>query len=73
MNTLETSNSNNYNYQTKELEIHILGGLKLTKLESLRVTLSIQKLKQYDILRNLYNLKTGKNHGAGNRYNLNIK
>lgn len=54
----DTTNPNNYSYQTKELEIHILGGLKLTKLESLRVTLSIQKPKQYDILRqsiDLYN------------------
>ena len=55
---LETSNPNNYNYQTKDLEIHILGGLKLNKLDSLRVTLSIQKSKQQDVLRqsvDLYN------------------
>ncbi|WP_438968532.1 hypothetical protein [Nonlabens sp.] len=32
--------------QTKQLELHILGGLQLNKLESLRVTLSIEKLKQ---------------------------
>ncbi len=53
-----TSNSNNYEYQTKHLEIHILGGIKLNKLESLRVTLSIQKPKQHNILRHsidLYN------------------
>ena len=43
MNNLTTTNSNNYEYQTKELEIHILGGLQLNKLESLRVTLSIEK------------------------------
>ena len=38
-----TSNPNNYEYTTKHLEIHILGGLKTNKLESLRITLSIQK------------------------------
>jgi len=55
---LDTSNPNNYNYNTKHLEIHILGGLKTNKLESLRITLSIQKPKQYDIVRqsiDLYN------------------
>jgi len=41
---LDTSNSNNYEYTTKHLEIHILGGLKTNKLESLRVTISIQKV-----------------------------
>ena len=44
MNTLDTSNSNNYKYETKHLELHILGGIKTNKLESLRVTLSIQKV-----------------------------
>ena len=43
MNKLDTSNSYNYKYETKALEIHILGGIKTNKLESLRVTLSIQK------------------------------
>jgi hypothetical protein len=43
---LDTSNSNNYEYITKHLELHILGGIKTNKLESLRITLSIQKLKQ---------------------------
>jgi 2-succinyl-5-enolpyruvyl-6-hydroxy-3-cyclohexene-1-carboxylate synthase len=43
MNKLDTSNSYNYKYATKALEIHILGGIKTNKLESLRVTLSIQK------------------------------
>jgi len=55
---LNTSNPNNYNYTTKHLEIHILGGLKTNKLESLRVTISIQKPKQYNIVRqsiDLYN------------------
>jgi len=36
---LKTSNPNNYLYETKDLEIHILGGIKTNKLESLRVTL----------------------------------
>jgi predicted transcriptional regulator len=55
---LETSNKNNYQYITKHLELHILGGIKLNKLESLRITLSIQKPKQHNILRHsidLYN------------------
>lgn len=58
MNNLNTSNPNNYQYTTKHLEIHILGGIKLNKLESLRVTLSIQKPKQHNVLRHsldLYN------------------
>jgi predicted transcriptional regulator len=58
MNALNTSNPNNYNYITKYLEVHILGGLRTNKLESLRVTLSIQKPKQHNILRHsldLYN------------------
>jgi predicted transcriptional regulator len=58
MNKLDTSNSNNYEYTTKHLEIHILGGLKTNKLESLRITLSVQKPKQHNILRHsidLYN------------------
>jgi predicted transcriptional regulator len=58
MNTLNTSNPNNYEYTTKHLEIHILGGLKTNKLESLRVTLAINKIKQTNTLRHsidLYN------------------
>ncbi|WP_159246090.1 hypothetical protein [Tenacibaculum maritimum] len=58
MNNLDTTNTNNYSYITKHLEIHILGGIKTNKLESLRVTISIQKLKQHNILRqsiDLYN------------------
>ncbi len=35
---LNTTNPNNYEYTTKYLEIHILGGIKLNKLESLRIT-----------------------------------
>lgn len=55
---LDTSNANNYEYTTKHLEIHILGGLKTNKLESLRVTISIHKPKEHNILRHnidLYN------------------
>lgn len=58
MNKLNTTNSNNYQYKTKHLELHILGGLKVNKLDSLRVTLSVQKLKSNNILRHsidLYN------------------
>jgi len=58
MSLLNTSNPNNYEYTTKHLEIHILGGIKLNKLESLRITLSIQKPKQHNVLRHsidLYN------------------
>lgn len=58
MNNLETTNPNNYQYKTEHLEIHILGGIKLNKLESLRITVSIQKPKQHNILRHsldLYN------------------
>ena len=53
---LDTSNSNNYHYTTKHLEIHILGGIKTNKLESLRITLSIQKLKSENILRHTLDL-----------------
>ena len=58
MNKLDTTTPHNYEYVTQHLEIHILGGLKLNKLESLRVTLSIQKPKQHNVLRHsidLYN------------------
>jgi predicted transcriptional regulator len=56
MNNLNTSNSNNYEYTTKHLEIHILGGIKTNKLDTLRVTLAIQKLKQDNILRHTIDL-----------------
>ncbi|MDE1208486.1 hypothetical protein LCI24_16965, partial [Tenacibaculum sp. LAR 2:5] len=49
---------NNYSYLTKHLEIHILGGVRVNKLESLRVTVSVQKLKTQSIVRHsidLYN------------------
>jgi hypothetical protein len=55
---LDASNPNNYSYETKHLEIHILGGLKTNKLESLRLTISIQKPQQYNVVRqsiDLYN------------------
>jgi len=55
---LTTTNPNNYTFETKHLVIHILGGIKLSKLESLRVTLSLQKTKDENILQHsidLYN------------------
>lgn len=55
---LDTTNPNNYEYTTKHLEIHVLGGIKTNKMESLRVTLSIQKPQQYNVVRqsiDLYN------------------
>ena len=55
---LNTTNPNNYEYKTDHLEIHILGGIKTNKLETLRITLSVQKPKQYNVLRHsidLYN------------------
>ena len=51
MTTLNTQNPYNYHYQTKAIEIHILGGIKTNKLETLRVTLSIQKKDFYEIIR----------------------
>ena len=55
---LNTTNPNNYEYITDHLEIHILGGIKTNKLETLRITLSVQKPKSYNVLRHgidLYN------------------
>lgn len=55
---LNTSNPNNYEYTTEHFDIHILGGLKTNKLETLRVTLALQKLKHHNVLRHsldLYN------------------
>ena len=55
---LDTNNPYNYAYTTKHLELHVLGGLKTTKLESLRITLSIQKITCDNVLRqsvDLYN------------------
>ena len=53
MSPLNTSNPNNYSYPTKELEIHVLGGLQLNKLESLRITLSIEKLTKTKAVLNI--------------------
>jgi len=53
---LDTTNPNSYEYTTKYLEIHILGGIKANKLESLRITLSIQKLKDNNVLRHTLDL-----------------
>ena len=58
MNKSDTTNSNNYSYKKKHLEIRILGGLKTSKLESLRITLSVKKNTSAQILRHsidLYN------------------
>lgn len=55
---LDTTNPNNYEYTTNHLEIHVLGGIKLNKLDSLRVTLSINKKEHHTKLRHnidLYN------------------
>ena len=53
MSTLNTSNPNDYYYKTKEVELHILGGLQLNKLESLRVTLSVEKLTKTKAVLNI--------------------
>ncbi len=53
MTILNTSNPNNYAYKTKDLELHILGGLQLNKLESLRVTLSIEKVTKTKAVLNI--------------------
>jgi hypothetical protein len=50
---LDTSNPNNYCYKTKAIELHVLGGLQLNKLESLRVTLSIEKLTKTKAVLNI--------------------
>ena len=55
---LNTTNPNNYEYTTNHLEISVLGGIKLNHLDSLRVTLSIKKVKSEIKLRHnidLYN------------------
>ncbi len=54
----DTSLPHNYRYETEKLEIHILGGLRVAKLDSLRITLSIQKQNHENIIRHsldLYN------------------
>lgn len=53
---LDTTSPNNYKYETKHLEIHILGGMKTNRLETLRITLSIQKPKQHNVLRHAIDL-----------------
>jgi hypothetical protein len=57
-NILNTVNPNNYEYTTNHLKISVLGGIKLNHLDSLRVTLSIKKVKSEIKLRHnidLYN------------------
>lgn len=36
MSSLDTANPYNYKYETESLEIHVLGGVRTNKLESLR-------------------------------------
>ncbi|WP_431167664.1 hypothetical protein [Tenacibaculum halocynthiae] len=58
MNTLNTSNPNNYVFESKFLKIHALGGLKMSKLDSMRITMSVQKINDTNVLRHsidLYN------------------
>lgn len=43
LNNLDVSNPNHYHFKTQVLEVGVLGGVNLTKLERLRVTLSITK------------------------------
>ena len=55
---LDTTNPNHYGFTTRHLEIAVLGGLRLNKLDSLRVTLSINKTGNNEKLRHnidLYN------------------
>ena len=56
---LDTSNPNNYHYKARHLGVHVLGGLRANKLESLRVTLALHKVTDpHDVLRHsidLYN------------------
>jgi predicted transcriptional regulator len=41
---LDTTNPNHYGFTTRHLKISVLGGVRLNKLDSLRVTLSITKI-----------------------------
>jgi len=55
---LDTTHQNHYSFTGKHLEIAVLGGVKLSQLDRLRVTLSINKLKSSTKLRHnidLYN------------------
>ncbi|WP_430906548.1 hypothetical protein [Maribacter sp. 2-571] len=55
---LDTSNPNHYHFTARHLEITVLGGVRLNKLDSLRVTLSINKTDSSEKLRHnidLYN------------------
>ncbi|WP_211344312.1 hypothetical protein [Flavivirga rizhaonensis] len=50
---LDAQNPNNYLYKTKDIELHILGGLQINRLESLRVTLSIEKITKTKAVLNI--------------------
>ena len=56
--TLNTTNPNNYLFETKYLKIQVLGGIRFNNLEALRVTLGISKQGIDQVLRqniDLYN------------------
>lgn len=58
MNNLDTSHPNHYRFTTTYLEIHVLGGVRLSHLEALRTTLSLNKTGDHIKLRHnldLYN------------------
>jgi Mn-dependent DtxR family transcriptional regulator len=58
MNNLNTSNPYSYEFITPHLEVYVLGGVKANKLESLRITIALQKPKNNNVLRHsldLYN------------------
>ncbi len=55
---LDTSHPNHYRFTTTHLEIHVLGGVRLSHLEALRTTLSLNKTGDHIKLRHnldLYN------------------
>lgn len=55
---LNTQNPNHYHFDTKYLDIQILGGIRFNNLEALRVTLGLQKKDSHTVLRqsvDLYN------------------
>ena len=57
-NTLNTTNPNNYLFNTKYLKIQVLGGIRFNNLEAMRVTLGTQKQGKEQVLRqniDLYN------------------
>jgi len=53
---LNTEDKLNYTFQYEDIEIHVPGGLNDEKLDSLRVTLKINKLESYQSVRHNLNL-----------------